>query len=484
MRLRSPPSKRVKKMSKLIAAMTLLLFAACSTFERSTAVEGVTNIKRSSGNHLRSFTEHTLSNGLRVLLVKDDTLPSVSYQMMIKTGASSDPAQKSGMSLMVASLLEKGTQKKSATQLADALALIGGDFRTDVESDFVALNSSGLSMYRDQLLDLFLEIITKPAFADLEVERIRKQILAALVQTVDNPSGFAGIAFNEYLFGTHPYGRSPLGKRKDIQALRRGFLIRHYLQYYRPNNAILAVVGHYAPDILQKLESSLKGWKSRVIKPSVTEQLNPIAKQETRLINKSDLTQAQIRLGQEGIARTHSDFLALRLANVILGQGFSSRLVDEVRDNAGLTYHISSEMDAQLLGGSFEVGTFTRNEKVGEALQKILVILDKFVKDGVHPEEVDAAKGFLIGNFGRSVETVEKLAFNLLILRVYGISDSYLSDFEDNVDSLKVSEVNRVIKTHLHPDKLKVLVLANQSQVLSQLSKFQPVEVKQASEIQ
>lgn len=462
----------------------LLILTACVTAKKEPVVEGVTNIKKSTNRQLRPFTEHTLSNGLRVLLIKDDSLPSVGYHMVIKTGSSSDPAQKSGLSLLTASLLEKGTLSKSANQLADDLAYIGGSFNSSVETDYVYLVSTGLSMHRDELLNLFIEIVTKPSFADAEMERMRKQVLAALVQTVDNPQGLAGLAFNEYLFGTHPYGRSPLGNKKDVKALKRTMLIRHYIQYYRPNNAILAVVGNYAPDILQKLETNFRSWKSRTVKPIGTESLVPVSKLEMRLVNKADLTQAQIRLGQEGIPRNHKDYQALRLANVILGQGFSSRLVDEVRDNLGLTYHISSELDSQLLAGSLEINTFTRNEKVGEALTKILAILDKFVKDGVEPAEVEAAKGNLIGNFGRSVETADKLAYNLLVLRAYGIPDSYLTEFEDSVDNIKVTEINRVIKTHLHPDKLKVLVLANQNQVMPQLSSFQPIDIKQAADIQ
>jgi zinc protease len=437
-----------------------------------------------ASGRLRPFTEHTLSNGLRVLLIRDDSLPSVGYHLVIKTGASNDPQQKSGLSLLTASLLEKGTRTKSATQLADELAYIGGSFNTSVENDFVYLVSTGLSRYRDQLLNLFLEIVTKPSFASAEVERVRKHVLAALVQIEDNPGGLAGRAFDAFLFGDHPYGRSPLGTRKDVQNLRRGAIIRHYLRYYRPNNAILAVVGNYAPDILQKLESDLKGWKARVVKPEKSQKFNPVAKFETRLVNKADLTQAQIRLGQEGIARGNKDFQALRMANVILGQGFSSRLVGEIRDNLGLTYSISSDLDAELMAGSVEIGTFTRNEKVGETLTKILAILDKFVKDGVRSEEVEAAKGYLLGNFGRSIETADKLAFNLLLLRVYGIPDTYLTNFERNVGSLSVGEVNRAIRTYLHPDRLKILILANQKLVLPQLSSFQPVEIEQAVDIQ
>jgi len=470
-------------MSKLLFGAFIILFASCESVQK--ASQGVTHVQNSkSRNRLRAFSEHTLSNGLRVLLVKDDSLPSVSYQMLIKTGSSSDPAQKTGLSLMVASLLEKGTQQKTATQLADELAILGASFQASVDSDYVVLSAGGLSTYRDQLLDLFIEIVTKPSFADAEVERMRKQILAALLQAMDNPSGFADMAFNQYLFNEHPYGRSLLGKKKDVQSIRRGQIIRHYLQYYRPNNAILAVVGDFGSNILDRLESELRTWKSRSIKPVQFENLAPISKLEMRLINKSDLTQAQIVLGQEGVSRKHKDFLALRLANVILGQGFSSRLVDEVRDNLGLTYSIGSEIEARLLAGSFEISTFTRNEKVGEALQKILAILDQFVKKGVSDNELEAAKGYLIGNFGRSIETADKLAFNLLVLRAYGIPDSYLFDFEDNVDILSVAQINRVIHEHFHPERQRVLVLANQAQVLPQLSGFQSVEVKQATEFQ
>jgi len=444
---------------------------------------GIKEVKTSNDARLRKFSEHTLSNGLHVLLVKDQSLPFVTYQLMVKTGYSSDPAELSGLNQIVASMLEKGTQKRNANQISDELALIGADFEATVDADYTYLLGSGLSFNREPLLDQFIEIVTKPSFAVGEIDKIKRRILDHITQLVDEPNSLADIAFDRFLYGSHPYSKTSFGTKETVRNIHRSAIIRHFLQYYRPNNSIMAVTGNYSDDILQQLEIRLKDWKPRPVKAVSYEPVPKIEKNEVRFLDKSDLTQAQIRVGQEGIPRTDKAFLTLRIANTILGQGFSSRLVDQVRDNLGLTYHISSDMDAKLATGDITISTFTRNNKVGEALTQILNIFDKFVADGVTPAEVASAKGQMLGNFGRSLETSERVAFNLLLLRYFGISDDYLSHYQDSLEDISVADVNRTIKTYFHPGHLKILVYANKKEVLSQLDPWKPIEIKEASDL-
>jgi zinc protease len=303
------------------------------------------------------------------------------------------------------------------------------------------------------------------------------------MQNLDNPSDFATQAFQEFLFSPHPYSRIGLGKRQDVARLKKTQIIRFYLENVRPNNSLLAVVGDFPETILSQLESALKTWRPRNIKPLNYEVPAPITGLQFRLVHKSDLNQTQVRMGHEGVPRTNKDYLTLRVANLILGQGFTSRLVDHIRDNLGLTYHIATDLEAMLNTGSFEISTFTRSEKTGVAISEILKVYKKFVDEGVTPQEVENAKGFLQGGFGRSLETAERLAFNLLLLRNYGVPDTYLTRFEDNVENISVADVNRVVKTYFRPEQMRVLILANQGLVLSQLKQWEPVEIKSPKDL-
>ena len=116
----------------------------------------------------------------------------------------------------------------------------------------------------------------------------------------------------------------------------------------------------------------------------------------------------------------------MRLANLILGGEFASRLNQHVRDDLGLTYSISSEIDSRKFAGTFEISTFTRNEKVTETLLTTYQDVQKFIAEGINEKELRAAKSFLLGQFPLALETVDRLGYQLILLRAYGISDDYL----------------------------------------------------------
>ncbi|HEX4922725.1 MAG TPA: pitrilysin family protein, partial [Bdellovibrionales bacterium] len=396
----------MKTLNLLIA---LVLFAGCATKPAQTKTGSEAKTTK-----LRPFTEKTLSNGLRVLLVDDKSLPYITYGLMLKTGAAADPTDQKGLTHFVASLLEKGAGSKTATQIADELGFLGAGFNVSVDEDFVYLSTSGLSSSRDKLLDMFSDIVTSPTFAQNEIERMRKQVLAHLVQRKDEPDTVAELAFKKFLFGEHPYGYPVLGRTPDVKAIKRKDLIRHYLQHYRPNNAILAVTGQYGADILAQLEAKFKDWKQREVQIGEVPEAPAITSVQIELVEKPELSQTQIMMGHSGISRNNPDYLTVRVANTILGTGFSSRLVNQIRDNLGLTYSISSDFDGRRGTGPFVVSTFTRHEKVKETLSETLRLLAQFRDGGVTENELAVAKGYLRGHFLRSIETAEKLSFNLL----------------------------------------------------------------------
>lgn len=426
---------------------------------------------------LRPYKEVTLSNGLKVLLVEDNTLPYFSMKLLVRSGASADPIASSGVASIVGELLNKGSTKRDAMQLADAMGNIASSLDVEVGQDFTLIGASTLAPYRQALLQNFSEMVTEPSFAEAEVRRVQKQVLSALQKTVDDPSNFAEVMFDSFLYGTHPYARRVMGRKHDVQRVRRKNVIKYYLAYYRPNNAQLAVVGHLGPDIIGELEGAFKAWTSRDQKIASFPEVPPVMGVQIQLIDKGDLAQTQIRIGHPGIKRTDPDFLKLRVANMILGGAFRSRLVDEIRDRRGLTYSISSEFDARLDKGPFTISTFTRNDKVGETVGETLKVVQEFRDRGVSAKEVEEAQALLRGMFPRALETAEKTAQSLLALRFYGVADSYLTDYLSDIGKISTEEVNEVVKKHFRPDGLKVLVYGSKSKILDQLRPIGVVQV-------
>lgn len=434
---------------------------------------------QSSGTFkLRPIKEVNLENGLKVIFIHDDSLPRVSLQTLIKVGARQEEAELGGLNSMTADLLEQGTQGRHALKIADILGALGTEIGITGGADFTTISADALVSSAEDLLDVYADVLLNPAFKDKDIERMRAQYLAQIQKKVDNPSSFSDDQYDSFLFGTHPYGRPLEGSANSIKKISKSDIIKHYLAYYRPNNATLAVVGSFSADYEQKVSEVFGRWSKKNVKGVALAPISQISEFKMRLVTKSGLKQTQIHMGRIGIERKSDDYLTLRLANEILGGSFASRLMQHIRDDLGLTYGVHSYIDAKLDPGSFSISTFTKNESVGKTIDETLKVYKEFAEKGANEKELQAAKAQLIGQFPRAVETPDRFAFNLLVLDFYGIPKTYLTDFNKNIERISLSQLNAVIRRHLEPNKLKVLVYGDQKFIADQLKSYSPEVVK------
>jgi zinc protease len=463
--------------SMLAVVGTVVAFSACS--HKSVSEGGLGE----SANHfrLKKYQEVKLANGLDVLFIEDQTLPRVGLGLMIKSGSSGDPAGQEGLMNLTMSLMAQGTSTRNALKLADDFAQLGSGLDVATAEDSSLMSAATLSQYKGELLQLMADVLMNPAFSEKEMNRRKQQIIANLQDLMDNPTSFADLLLARQIYDGHPYSRISLGTAKSVTALTRTKIIKNYFEKIRPNNAILAVYGQFDNAFKEQVEETFGKWQKGTRK--IKEVSAPIEapKQDLLLVTRQGLQQAQIRFGELGIARNDPDFLKLRLANLILGGGFVSRLNSKVRDELGLTYSISSEFDAKKERGAFVISTFTRNDKVGETIQNTREIFKQFVEHGVTVPELASAKAVLAGQFPMAIETTDRLALNLMMLRLYGVPDSYLTDFLADVGAITVDQVNEVIHKHFSVENLKTVVYADQGKVLKQLKALGPVKVSPAS---
>lgn len=461
----------MKSIFRIFAAvLSLGLVVSCSSAPK----------KNATGFMLRSFQEEVLPNGMRLLVIPDSSLPRVSMQMMIAAGSLYDTKEKAGLSALMFGLMDQGTVKMSAPQIADAFAQIGSEFGAQAGSDSSFITASAIAPSKDEMLRLYFEVLTHAEFSQKELDRRKAQHLAAIQKAKDQPQSFTDKIFDEALFENHPYGVASVGTPESLKKITRADVITHFKSWVRPEMATLAVVGQVDDAFIAELKKTFGAWK--VNGPKGIEPVRAAAKEGAlkRLVTKKDLQQTQIRIGHMGIQRKDADFLKMRMASLVLGGAFASRLNQAVRDDLGLTYSISSSSDARLDRGSFEISTFTRNEKAAETIRETLKVVDQFVDKGVTERELDAAKALLIGQFPAALETPDRLAYNLMVLRRYGIGDDYLRNFHSNVDAVSLKDVNEAIKRHIHPDAFRIVVYADQVQVLEPLKTLGNWEVVEA----
>lgn len=467
-------TKRV--LSFLLLVSLVGSFLGCST--APTKIESASTFKP------RPFQEYTLKNGLKVLVVQDESLPYFSLSMVVRTGGIGDPKGQDGVAAMTAALLDRGTRKRNSVGLAEALNDLATEFDAGVSSDSTSLKVSSLSKDQDQLLKLFAEIVLEPSFDPTEVERTRKEMTSNIAKLSDSASGFADRAFDQILFAGSKYGRPDSGSVRSLKGIRREHLLKFYETYYRPGNSQLVVVGKMLPGLTEKIESLFGSWKAKDTPPPEPGVPLPIQGYDVTVVDKADMTQSQIRMGHFSLKRSHPDFLKVRIASVILGSGFTSRLMSRIRDELGLTYSVSSQYSALRDIGALEIKTFTRNEKLGQMLQELISVYDRYYQEGATDQEVQDAKSFLIGQFPQAIETAESWAANLALLRLYGIPDTYLTEFTPTVQKITTDDIRRAIKDYFSPSTLRILVYSTEKSIREQMKDFKGFKVVPYQEFQ
>lgn len=440
--------------------LTVLLIGLFGCASKDGGSGSMTTSSGSGITKLRAYRESVLANGLKILFIPDESLPALSLGLLVRSGAAADPEGQAGLSNFVSDLLDQGTKRRNANQIAEDLGRIGASFRSSVDYDYTYLSMSGLSVSSSELLTNFVELVTEPAFPDVEITRMKKQSLAGIERNLDNPRNVADLATLGLLYGSHPYGRPLSGLYKQVSGLTKKNVIQHYLRFYRPNNSILVIAGKFDSGFEKKAETAFGDWSKREIPKQPLEAPKAAAGLRIRVVEKPSLTQAQIRIAALGIKRQDEDFMELRVANTILGGAFASRLNDKIRKELGLTYSISSSFDSRLERGPFEISTFTKVESIDKVITETVKLYRDFIAKGITSEELERAKGYMKGLFPQAIETVDKLGFNLVLLRLYGISDRYLTHYVHDLEDVSVSEVNAAIRRHMTPGDLSIIVHA------------------------
>lgn len=462
-------------------SVLLMLPLICSTFVSCSsspkqAVPPVSKgyvFKDNGSFKLQPYKQVVLENGLKIIFVRDTSLPRLSLTMMVKAGSMQEATDRAGLNALTAYLLEQGTQTRNALKIADDFGQLGSALDVSPGSDVTTIYADSLTTGADFLLDLFVDVTMNPAFKESEITRQRAQLVAALQKKMDDPSSFSDTKMDQFLFGDHPYGRDIRGNPESLKVISKQDIIRHYLTFYRPNNASLAVVGSFNEEFERRVEEVFGKWTKRTVPLVKNPEPPAIDGLKVKLLVKKGLQQTQIRISGFGIARAHEDYLRLRLANEVLGGGFASRLNQKIRDDLGLTYSIQSYFDFRKEKGSFDIITFTKSETAGKTLDETLKALTDYAKQGALDSEVTAGRNLMIGQFPRALETADRLAYNLLALDFYGISPDYLTEFNKNVAAIKSKDANEAFKKVVDPTKLKVLIYGDEK-IISQFEKYKP----------
>ncbi|MBI4455589.1 MAG: insulinase family protein [Acidobacteria bacterium] len=426
--------------------------------------------------------ETTLENGLRVIVLEDHRVPTFFMQMVILSGGLSDPPDYHGLASFTASLLREGTRKRSSRQIAEEVESLGATLsgNSGLASFTTHVSTSGLIENVNQVLDIFADVIRDPTFPEEEVEKFRNRILSQLQFQRSIPQFLAQERFSRAIYGGHPAGLvtpSTESVKKTTPEELGGFHALHY----RPNNAILAVVGDVTlKEFLPGIRRVFGDWKSKDT-PKVTIPSIPV-QGPTRiyLVDRPHSVQTVLMLGNLGIERTDPDYFPMLVMNHILGGGAAARLFMNLREEKGYTYGAYSSFSGSIFRGVWVASSEVRIDVTGEAMREFMNEFKRIHDEQVSPVELEDARRALAGSFALSLEEPQTLLQNILTQKLYNFLANYWDTYPQKVAAVSAQDIQRVARKYVDLDHLQVIAVGDASKVRDKLAQFGNVEVYDA----
>lgn len=424
-----------------------------------------------------NFTIDSLENGLKYVIVQNKKLPLVQVRIVFNGGVRLDDKKNQGLTYLTSQSLLKGTETRTAQQIAEEFEFLGSTINVQTNYDYTLISTEFLKYNFENGLEILSEIITRPAFNSKEIEKEKEKIISELRSSLENPSIIASQFFNKILFNGTPYSYSVQGTINSLESISSRQVRNHYKTYFIPNETVIFLYGDINKDdaasLLKNLFSKWQQGKSIRFEKSSLQNLNEL---KIVLVDKPGLTQAQIRIGNLGINQHNQDEIPILIVNTILGDGFTSRLVEEIRVKRSLTYGARSSFTMYDENGKFLISTFTKNQTVDEVIKIILNELKKLKTEGVSDWEINKAKNYMIGELSRNLQSPEGFINYFVQIIFYKKDLDLIKNFSNKIKSTSKNSILKVINDYFPANNLLILVVGNSKEIKNKLESFGKIQ--------
>ena len=397
--------------------------------------------------------------GIEAWLVEDKSVPVISFRFSFRGGAALDPQGKTGLANMVSGLLDEGADDLDSQAFQEAVDDIVATIGFDAAAGRFYGSLRTLSEHRARAFALLRKALTAPRFDAEPVERIRRQIIAGIESGRDNPDRIARRTWNRLVFGGHPFGRPLAGTRESVAAITLEDLRRFVRERFVRENLIIGVAGDISADELTLRLDEIFGALPATGAPADIPKASP-AGGRMEVVRKA-IPQSVVFFGQVGLKRADPDYYAAYVMNHILGGGRGSRLNEEIREKRGLVYSVYSYLHPLgrigLIGGRLA----TANARVRTALELLRGEWERMARDGVGEDELAAAKRYLNGSFPLRLDSTRSFARMLIGIQLHELGIDYIDRRPALIDAVTVSDIRRVARRLLSPDKLTIVVVGS-----------------------
>ncbi|GHF77098.1 putative Zn-dependent peptidase [Amycolatopsis bartoniae] len=414
-----------------------------------------------------SHVDITLGNGLRVLAVRKATVPLVELRLRIPF-AGEDPLHAATAEVLVETMFT-GTGRRDRIGIDTELALIGGELNASVDPERLSINGSALASGLPTLFEVLADVLTSASYVDNEVNRESARLVERLAVSRTQPRVIAREALLKHVYGEHPVTRE-MPQAEDVARVTPDAVRALHAASVLPRGSVLTLVGDFDPDgIVSRLEEALGGWQSDTT-ASVLPALPLVAGGDVLLVPRAGAVQSQIRLIAQALPRTDPRYPALQLANLTYGGYFSSRLVENIREDKGYTYSAHSGFEFTGRTATVGVDADTANDVTAAAVLETFYELGRLGLVPPTAEEVESVRQYAIGSLLTSTASQSGLASQLSALAAGGLGAEWLAEHPVRLAAVTVEEVAQAALDFFAPTRFTGVVVGDADSLAPKLA--------------
>lgn len=406
---------------------------------------------------------HRLSNGVPVLIAPVHHFPVVTLGTLVEAGALREPAARAGLADLTSDLLESGAGDRSGEAVAEQLEALGLRADTSASWDTAYAGITGLRGVVGPASEILADLVQRPTFPADEVDRLRAQQLAGILQRRADPRGLANEYAARFIFAeAAPFARPLGGTAASVASITRDDVRAFHAQHYAAGGAAVLVVGDLEEDeALDLAEQRFGAWggAAPVAAPAAVEPRTRTP--EIVVVHRPGAVQSEILVGHVGLPRGTEDYFAVLVMNGILGGAFSSRLNLNLRERHGYTYGASSGFAMRRLAGPFIVAAAVQTEVTAAAVAETFREVRGIRDAPVTTDELGDVRNYIAGAFPLRLQTTDGIAGRLAELVVHDLPDDYFDHYRERILAVTAEDVLRTARTHLRPDEAVVVVVGD-----------------------
>ena len=423
--------------------------------------------------HLPVPEEFKLSNGLTVLFDERPGLPLVAASLVVRRGSGANPLDRPGLASFTTRMLQQGTAKRSALEIADRAADLGTNVGTRASMDSSRIGSESLTRNFPDVLELMSDMVLHPSFPQKEIDRVKSERSAALVQEQDEPFAVATRVYSAALYGSkYTYGYPDIGTSDSLKVISREDLEKFWKANYSPDDSAIIVTGNIKRDELKALlEKQFGGWKAGAA-PEMNRGTAARSDAKLILVNRPDAPQTTLLFFSMGPARSTPDYPTLEVMNAELGGLFSSRINMNLREEHGYTYGAGSFFSYHIAPGPFIAYSDVRTDVTAPATTEVFKELKRMRDTPMSAEELKLAKDSITQSLPGRFEHGSEAAATFAEIYVYGLPLDYFSLLPEKINSVTAEQAQAAAQKYIQLDQITVLAVGDRAKIEGDLRKL------------